>query len=264
MTKVNVNSDNGRRGVGCGLGMGILLGIGMVLVLMVGSIFANNEIHQQQYNEPQNNAESAHIEIAMGVGRLEITPFVDSSDLFHADIGYTGELDYSVSGSETKQISLNQTQNHYGIDNLFNLWNINPITNQDALLWAVMLSPDVPLELDIESGIGNVKLDLQELHLKDIQLETGVGSITLALAFPQQSYRVTVESGIGETTIILPQGAAVRFESEIGLGNLQFPTGLERVNGDEEQGIWQTSDFDTADVQITIVFSGGIGNLIVQ
>lgn len=263
MTKFS--SDKVTRRFGCGLALGIFLGIGMFTILMVGSVFANNEIHQQSYNEAQDNVTSAVIKINIGVGRLEITSLADTSDLFYGDISYIGELDYRVSGSETKQISLNQTQNNYGFDSLFNLLNINPINNQDALLWVVNLSPDVPLELDIESGVGDFELDLSGLQIADLRLKTGVGQTTVTLAQPTLSYDVMITSGVGDTTLILPEGAAVRVEAEIGLGNSQFPTGLQRISiDDDDTEIWETDNFNAADEQIIISLTDGVGNLTVQ
>lgn len=238
----------------------------------VNGLFGDAEILNQTYSEPKDGVEVAEVEIKLGVGKLELGALNDSNDLFDADITYVGGLDYNVSGRGDRNISLRQTQGDYDFLGLFSLFNINlnSTDDDDELLWDINLSPDVPLELDIEGGVGGFELDLSDLEITELKLETGVGDATVTLAEPEESYTVTINGGVGNTTIILLEGAAVRIEAETGVGDIDVSGDLERIsdnndeNGPSDEGIWETDDFDEDDNHITIIIDGGVGDLTVR
>lgn len=253
----------------------IFIGPLLCVISLIGGaatgIFGDAQVYHQTYSEPRDGIESALIEINMGVGNLTVESLNDTNVLFNADLTYIGGLDYAVSGDTVKQIRLHQTQGEYDFFGVLSFLNINihPTDNQDDLPWLINLSANVPLELMIESGLGDFELDFQELLIADLQLKTGVGNGTITLAQPEQSYRVTLQHGVGDTTVVLPEGAAVRVEVEMGIGNVRASENLERISDTDEselgdKGVWETENFNAADEQIILIFDGGIGDLTLQ
>ncbi len=275
MTRVTVYKGKENRGCTIVLLIFVVLCIAPVLCVTAlvsaaaGGMFGEAEVKTATYNEPGNGAESADIEIKLGVGKLELGALNDSNDLLDANISYVGGIAYDVSGDSDRRITLRQTQGDYDFFGFLSLLDININTTESDLVWAVNLSPDVPLELDIESGVGGFDLDLSELQIADLRLESGTGETNITLPEPNESYRVDINGGVGSTSINVPEGVAVRLEANQGLGEVNVPSSFERISGNDngdpsQEGVWETANFDDADVQITIVYDGGVGDLTLR
>lgn len=275
MTRVTVYKGKGNRGCTIVLLIFVVLCIAPVLCVTAlvsaaaGGVFGEAEVKTATYNEPENGAESADIEIKLGVGKLELGALNDSNDLLDANISYVGGIAYDVSGDSDRRITLRQTQGDYDFFGFLSLLDININTTDSDLVWAINLSRDVPLELDIEGGVGGFDLDLSDLQIADLRLESGTGETNITLPEPNESYRVDINGGVGSTSINVPEGVAVRLEANQGLGEVNVPSSFERISGSDnddssQEGVWETANFDDADVQITIVYDGGVGQLTLR
>lgn len=135
--------------------------------------------------------------------------------------------------------------------------------------WVLGLNPDLPLTLDVNGGIGEMVFDLSRLNLRDSAFSVGVGRLTLDLPDARESYRVTVDGGVGEVNLRIPNDTPIRLEAKSGVGSIRV-TGLERIDTNDsssfvgDEGIWQSADFEGADRSITIVYDGGIGAINVR
>jgi hypothetical protein len=240
--------------------------------LALGLFSSSQEVKTATYNEPLGNTDAAEIELEIGVAKLIIGAASRSDDLFTADVSYVGEINYNVTGSQQKSITLRQhgdtsTPGSWRVFGI-NLDFFNVFDRSDDLTWRIGLAPDLPLELDVSGGVGEMDLDLAGLYLEDLALRVGVGGVNLRLPEPQESYRVVINGGVGSTEISLPRNAAVRVEATVGVGGINTPGFLNRVSGEQEfvgaGGVWETEGFDQADTSIVIIFDGGVGSLTIR
>jgi hypothetical protein len=242
--------------------------------LALGLFSSSQEVKTATYNEPLGNTDSAEIELGIGVAKLIIGAAGNSGELFTADVSYVGEINYDVTGSQQKSVSLRQhgdtstpgSWRVFGINLDFDFFNI--FDRSDDLTWRIGLAPDIPLELDVSGGVGEMDLDLTDLQLDDLMVAVGVGGVNLRLPEPQESYRVVINGGVGSTEITLPRNVAVRVETTVGVGGINTPGFLNRVSGEQEfvgaGGVWETEGFDQADTSIVITFDGGVGSLTIR
>ncbi len=272
-----------------------LIGIGAVVLIialmLVGPSLgwaSNVEVKTASFSEPLEDTSSARISLNLGVADTTITPLTDSNELITADVSYIGEVEWVAEGETEKFVSLSQKDE--GDGDTFNVFGFGWFFTDDKPVWNIGLSPDVPLDLDINGGVGEANLDLSELQVTDLNVSSGVGKITVSLPSAGESYSaqisggvgethltiptgpdvtLTVSGGVGESTIIVPDGAGVRVEADSGVGGVNLPDSFERTGGDEdsfvgESGSWQTDNFAEADQQITITYNGGVGSLNIQ
>lgn len=275
--------------------IGGLIGIGaiaaIILLMLVGPSLgwaADVEVKSASFSEPKDDAASARVEVNVGVGELNVTPLVDSNNLFEADAKYIGEIEFKHEGGAEKFVSLSQRSDNadFGFGFFGFLFN----TEANRLMWDVRLSPDVPLELTINTGTGGTALALESLQLSGLKVNAGTGGITLALPRMDESYRVEISAGTGGGTVSIPEGAALRLHASSGTGGFTFdvpdnaavrlvgstgtgsisvPASFMKVSGDEEgvvgdRGTWETAGFESAARQIIIEFEGGTGGLTVR
>ncbi len=271
--------------VGAAIGLGT---VALVIALMfVGpslGLAPNMESNTTTISEPLGDARSADVTLNLSVGEVTISALENSTNLIAGDITYIGELDFRTEGGQDRQVYVGVKENGAS----FNL-NLSPFDSifsvTDAQLrWDVGLSPQIPLNLNIDGGVGDAALLLGELQLTGLDIDAGVGNMTVAL--PAGEYRASLDGGVGEfsltiaagadmtltanggvggMTIDVPDDAAVRVEANGGLGDISVPRSFTQVSrGDSDPKIWETEGFGQADEQITILYNGGIGGLTIR
>jgi hypothetical protein len=135
--------------------------------------------------------------------------------------------------------------------------NIGNFGRQDRS-WTLTLNNRVPLDLNIDSGVGRSELDLRTLQLEKLELSSGVGELIVTL--PEQGrYEASLDTGVGTTTVNIPKGVAARITVSRGLGavNVQGTFGQE---GD----VYTSPDYTTAEHQVKLSVSSGVGAVTIR
>lgn len=270
------------------LGAIVALGtIGLIIFLLVAGtglgFRSNPDLITEQFSEELGGADTARIDLNFSVGPALLEALEDSNDLFQAEITHLGEVTFSSSGTSRKTIALDTRELSFN-SGWFDL------VNERDLRWDVGISPEIPIELHINGGVGEARLDLQALDITDLEIDVGVGKVQIYLPATADSYnanifgsvgetyieisdnadlRLDIDGGVGEVTIKLPADIAVRLDASIGVGRVVVPSNFRQISGGDsdfvgEDGIWETADFDTADRRVIITFNGGVGGLILR
>lgn len=229
--------------------------------------------------EPLNGATSAVVKVDFSVGRALVTALTpDSDNLFEGKITYVGDYQFEVMGTDQRKITLRQKGR-------FPRGFARMLGNVDDLLWDIALNPSVPYTLRLKGGVGEADIDLTNLTVGKMKLDTGVGKVVVTLPIQDTPIDASLSGGVGKTDVIIPAGlsghldinggvgavdvevapdAAIRIEADSGLGGLDLPRSFERISGDGHfigtKGIWQTTNFADAEKQITIDYDGGVGS----
>lgn len=277
--------------------VGALIGVGAVALAValmavgpsLGLAGPSYDVQTATFSEPRDDATSVSVNLALAVGSAAIVPLADPANLFEADVRHLGELTFDVTGetgktSKTIHLSENEVDHTSFFTPDLGIFGA-AFDNRSELRWNIGLSPQVPLALTISGGVGDSELDLSALQLTSLNLNLGVGAVTLRLPAADAAYTATISSGVGAadiaiapgaaltltvsggvgaTTIDVPDGAAVRLEGEGGLGGMTVPGSLTLVSGDGDNGVWESEGFSSADRRIEIIFNGGVGGLTVR
>lgn len=221
-----------------------LTGLFAVLVLSGCSFVQAGEKVQETKTIEKDDAEELRLDIDMGVGNLNIESGAEDwleGRFLYTENQLTPELSYD---DEQGVITLDQQQEKK---------NAIKNTNND---WDLILTDQVPLEMSIKSGTASSHLYLGGLPLKELDIETGVGEMMLDLTGDwQESFSATIDNGVGKSTVFLPHQTGVKITAEKGLGKI-LTEGLIR-----KDGYWVNDVYDTSEVQIDIVAEVGVGDL---
>jgi hypothetical protein len=267
------------------------LGIGSVVVIgalvLVGPSLgwvSNREVQTASYDEPLQNATSADVSVGISVGEITVGTLEDSENLFESDINYVGRVEFFHRGESDRFVSLQQTESgngNFDFGDVFGFWDVEG----NELNWNVLLSPNVPMNLDINAGVGTSTLNLANLNLTQLHVNAGVGAVTATLPASDGSYEAVfsggtgsleitvsegaaldlrISGGVGETVIDVPDDASIILEASTGLGNIHIPADYTRTDGDDNDGTWQSGDYNNDARQITIHYEGGIGTLTIR
>lgn len=260
----------------------LLLIVGLMIVGPSIGLAAQIDAVEEHFSEPIEDAESARIELGLGVGSTTLNALDDGSMLFDADLRHVGEVEYRVNESgDEKIVTLTQNESSGGSFTWFGL----PFTPEDQLYWHIGLTDRVPLALQLNGGVGEAHIDLTDIQLTELDYNGGVGATTLIL--PEGTYDASVNIGVGELSIRLVEGAVttldlnggvggvvldlpddapIRVETHGGLGGVDSTGFLERVDGDNDNGIWESASYAEASAgeRIVITYNGGVGGLDIR
>ena len=192
----------------------------------------------------REGVELARVHLKMGAGEMRVSG--GSDKLARADFEFSNpdwkpQVSYAagtlrISQPEGSHKSVNLGNNKYD--------------------WDIRLHREVPMEMNIELGAGEAKLDLGKLMLRRVDIDLGVGSVDLDLrGEPKQDYSVKIRGGVGEATVRLPTGVGVYAEARGGIGDISA-TGLAH-DGDR----YYNNQYKKSPVTVRLDVQGGVGSI---
>lgn len=191
------------------------------------------------------HADHANVELDMGAGEMNLRS--GSDKLIQGRVEYNipdwkPKVDSSTEGSYATVRIRQPEHGHLG--------------GNKRYLWDFALNDKVLLDLTLNCGAGQARLDLGDLDLRSVTVHMGAGQVDLNLrGHPTRDYDVNISGGVGQATIRLPDDVGVRAEAHGGIGSIDV-SGLEK-RGDH----YENSLYDNAKANIRLRVEGGIGEI---
>ena len=238
----------------------LLIAVALVLALALGAglYFTGAWPHtaaqvvRESVTQPLGAATHADVEIAIGMGRLQIGALDQPGALIAGEIAYPDQnrvtRAFAIDG-DTATFKLREQDSQ--ANNLVKYHN-------DAAIWNLRLTPATPMHLTLEAGVGENTIDLAELLVTDLTLKTGIGNTTLTLTRQGQLHAI-IEGGVGNTIIRIPAGVALHVKNNAGLGELNLPHNYWR-QGD----VAVSPGYETSPNRVDLTINTGIGNVTIQ
>ena len=204
---------------------------------------------------PKDGIEQAEVELSIGVGKLQLTGESDVGGLMIADL----DLGPGVAVSQNSDdIDLEDDTPRAWIASKKDSFPFPRIFGGSASEWDLSLNDRVRWNLSINSGVGDVRLDLSDLKVGELELDSGVGSVDLTL--PRRgTLRAKVDGGVGDVNITVPEGAQARLRVDRGIGSLNVGSRFKR-RGD----FYETEGFNSAESFIDLEIDIGVGTVSVR
>jgi hypothetical protein len=263
--------------------------LGESLNKLFTDLVGDEERRSEHFEAPLGAARAARIDLSFSVGRGSVRALPSESDLLLlADVETIGEVDFTALEGEIASVKL-QPRAPKGFSFGPIRQGLRALARRDDLHWDCQLSPRIPLDLHLSMGVGLVSANLSGLQLKRLEVEGGVGALELILPAQELPYAAAIKSGVGEITLVVPNGAFVTLDidggvgattittpyetplqvrAETGIGSLNLPKSLEKIRGGDgivgASGIWQSEGFDLADRRVVVHYDGGVGELTIK
>lgn len=192
-----------------------------------------------------DKSEMVRTEIKMGAGELQIDG--GSPKLLEADFDYNipkwkPTIRYDAS-SFRSNLRIEQPSGTHGGSHMTYKWNLK-------------LNDKVPMDLSLDLGAGEARMNLGSMNLRSVQVNMGVGEVTLDLrGKPASDYNVNINGGVGHARVYLPNDVGVIANATGGIGDVSV-RGLEKRGGQ-----WINSRHENAPVTIHVDVKGGIGQI---
>lgn len=203
----------------------------------------------EEVSEPLGEASAAEVTLSPGVGSLHLDVFPETSSRLVVGTVRSGrEWDLT-----TDSTTMGDTA-HFSLEGGGDVEVGNWFSEQN---WDLRLNGDVPVDLMVDVGAGELNLELGGLNADRLQVDVGIGEATVVLP-AEGRYVAQIEGAIGQTTVIVPPGLAVRAEIDAGLSGRSVPAGYVC-----DEDVCTSPGYANADHRVDLQVSQAIGNLII-
>jgi hypothetical protein len=209
---------------------------------------AVGEIRTETQTVEVGSANQVKIRISMGAGELSVAG--GAGNLMDANFRYNvsawqPRVNYSVNGNQGDLEVEHQDED-----------SSIPLGGALVNEWELLLSDAVPIDLEIETGAGESELDLHELDLTGLRIDSGAGITNVDLSGDlNHDLNVTINGGVGEITVTLPEEMGVRIEMETGLVSVTANGLIMDDNG------YVNKAFGTAQYTLTLKLETALGSV---
>jgi hypothetical protein len=132
-----------------------------------------------------------------------------------------------------------------------------PFLGPDGWSWRFRLNNDLPTTLKLESGASSIDLDLTDIKVSHLKLETGASSSKIILPARAGKTLFEVEGGAASFDIRVPEGVAARVRVLQGASSVRVDENRFPVTS---KGFFQSPDYDTAPNSVEMVLDTGAGS----
>lgn len=123
--------------------------------------------------------------------------------------------------------------------------------------WVIGLTGEVPLDLRLDTGAARATLDLTDLRVRSLDLQTGASETRIRLPRAAGATTVRAQTGAASLVIEVPDGVAVRIRSRMALGSSQ----IDERRFPRSEGGFASPDYATATNRADIDIQGGVGSV---
>ena len=196
---------------------------------------------------------AAEIQLRHGVGRLSLDALPDGDAQVIAGTIATGrgeslDASYRIDGDVAEvEIASRQRGPSFNVDGSRRSWDLD-------------LTRAVPIDLSIDTGVGESELLLRDVRLSDFDLDAGVGEVRVTL--PRfGGYTGEIDAGVGTVHLRIPRSVEVRMQIETGLGGVDVRGTWTRENDRYLSSGWQDA---APSGRVELRVSGGVGEITVE
>jgi hypothetical protein len=233
--------------VGRGVGRGSLRAVGalLVVVAVIGPVALSLSspepaVEAQRSADVPAGATKALLRASLGGGELRIEP--EAPGLYTADLRGPGQPSEQVTITEAKEAVLD----------LRGPVRRGLLARNRGNDWSVRLTTGLPWRVEVDAGAVTADLDLRQLDLRGVSVESGVSRLAVRLGQPVARIPVDLRISTGFIDVHLPRAAACEIRVDgLSLDNFR-QQGLIR-----EGGVWRTGDAGRADRYVINIRSTG-------
>lgn len=236
--------------------IGALLSAVVLLAVFFGALWfmgaslpTGRALEGEQIEQALDGAQEARIDMDINTGSLNVSALAGADNLI------AGTVQTRASREVRQDYSLQGSTAVYTLDEVggFGFFGLE----SDAR-WELELAQNVPLDLDVSLGAGEMVLDLTDLMVNSLDVNIGAGELRLTLP-AEAGFEGEVSGAVGSIVILTAPGTGLRLQSGTAISAVDIPDGYSR-NGNT----YTSPDYDSAEHQIELSLSQAVGSLVVE
>lgn len=222
----------------------VLLAVGVVLVV-TGLRQRADEPAPEVAALPVDGARSARLVLKHGAGTLDVGDPARPGVLFEGTFAGGVRQELRRDGDR-----IEVTLRHPA--------DLDRLARQSrGLWWTLGLAPDVPLDLEVQTGASRARLDLTAVALRSLRMQAGASDVDVKLP---ASCRAHVSAGAADVRLHVPAGVAASITTKSALASVQIDeTRFPRSGRD-----YRSPGYESDDQRVDIVLEGGVASFRVD
>jgi hypothetical protein len=193
------------------------------------------------------NASQASLRIGHGAGHLSVTAG-----------SMPGKL---LTGKVTPGVGVDSKRSGDRVDaRVHSSGLIVPFVNWNGLDWSFELNPEIPIALKLETGASRSDINLLDLKVTDLKVETGASSTNLTLPAKAGTTKVKIELGAAMLDVVVPKDVEARIRVDQGVSAIDIDTSRFSYSN----GIYESAGFSSAENRADIKVEAGAGKISIH
>jgi hypothetical protein len=215
---------------------------------LVGPTWQKKSMDTIQTTVPMEDTTSAEIEFHHGAGRLEINASARPGELLNG--WFTGGVD--------SEIHRDNGLTRLKLKNVSDMPFEGPWpAGSHGFEWIAGLSPEIPLKLAFKTGASESVLDLSQLKVTNLSVETGASSTEITLPANAGMTTAQVKSGVASVKIHVPAGVGARIHIKSGLSGVNVDSAKFMRDGED----FISTDFASTTNKLDLDVETGVGSV---
>jgi hypothetical protein len=225
----------------------ILIGLWVLVGRYLGGDAA---LETESVTVPLGETTKAKLTFEHGAGRVNIKPGASTANLVEGT--FSGGVDHQANTSGGMTTATFQVA--------FTDW-MNPSNwGPHGRDWEICLSDQVPLEITLNGGASENKLDLEPLNVTNLKIATGASSTVVTMPANAEHTSVDIDSGAASLDIIIPQGVAARIKIDSGVAGID----VDQSRFTRSRGAYVSPDYAEAAHKLDIKIDTGVGSVSIK
>ncbi len=196
---------------------------------------------------PLGTARRARINFHHGAGELRVDANAAPDELLSGS--FVGGLDHAErQNDDALEVDLKVPPDNMPV--------VVPFGPTDRLDWTVGLNPNVSLSLDFEVGANRTLLNLRDLQVKELHLQTGASSTEIDMPARAGETRATLRSGAASVVVRIPENVSAYIRTRGGLSSTDVNTTRFPQIG---SGEFRSPDYEMAANKVDLDVETGVG-----
>ncbi len=208
-------------------------------------------LETEELTLPLEGAASAKLTVAFGAGQFHINGNTNANDLLSGT--FVGGIESKVrqEGDFTK-VKLQPRSDDFV--HVIMPWSWG------ARNWEFGLNKNVDWQLKLEMGASDAQVDLTDVKVTDLKVETGASNTNITLPANAGVTHVDLDGGAASVTFTVPEGVAARIQVDSGLSSID----IDRTRFPRVGDYYKSDDYETAANKVDINADFGAGSLSIR
>jgi hypothetical protein len=215
--------------------------------LIIGYFARNRPVEGETASIPLEGASSAYIKLDHAAGKLTLSPGAGPGEILNGTFGNGLSYKSHVEAGRL-EVKIRTSQQP---------WTWWP---GESLDWDIHLNRDIPISLKIDSGASASFLDLSDLKVTELDIDTGASSTELKLPANAGSTHVDIDTGASSFKVAIPEAVAANIRVKSGIASVNINPRFKRLDG----GVYQSPDYSSAANRVDMTISAGVGSIDIK
>ena len=216
--------------------------------VLVGVLFRGN-VETENASIDLQGANNAYLKISHGAGELKVHSGANINEIAHGT--FVGGLEHKATrNGDRLEVRMKPARDY--LDFPF-------FGSHSQLDWEVALNPEIPTALAFSIGANKSVLDLRDLNITALKLETGASDTRLTLP-ARGRFSADIDFGAASLEVTIPDGLSARIRASLGAADMKIDESRFPRNG----SYYQSPDYESAANAVDMTIDAGAASIRIR